>query len=237
MTLIEQSIPAALGLIFQADQDAREKAFVAAKRHSRFVRIFRIVLPVSVVIASLGIFVASGLYGDSQLAFSVGNIAVGDRGLTMNDARLTGVNDDNQFYEINADTAIQSLSDPNILILEGIKARILSNDDDQGWANLEALEGVYDRENERLKLNKDIRVRSSEGYDIRMDTADVDLGNGSVVTRDPVKIDMVNGTLRAQGMRIENSGEMLHFFDGVSLNFVPRKSGQPVSENVEESNE
>ncbi|MBZ0216035.1 MAG: LPS export ABC transporter periplasmic protein LptC [Fimbriimonadaceae bacterium] len=234
MTLQEQNVSAYFGLVTPGDDNARLAAFSNAKRHSRFVRFARIALPLFAVVAAIGIFAISGLFSNSKLAFSVDNVTIDGDGLTMHNARLTGVDQEKQFYEVVADTATQSLTNPDILNLVGIVARITRNEDGQGWADLVADEGVYDRGAEKLKLEENIRVRSNEGYDIRLKRADVDLGRGTVISQEPVTIDMLNGTLRAQGMMIENSGELLHFFNGVSLNFTPRKPSEPGTENQNE---
>ncbi len=227
MTLLDENIDTSVGLIQWTSHEEREKAFAAATRHSRIVRFFRLALPIGAFLSIAGIFFLSGFLSETKLQFSIDNISIGTDGLTMNNARLTGVDQDNQYYEIIADTAIQSLTNPSIMVLNGINAHLSRNLEEQGWAKLEAAEGVYDRENEQLRLEKDIRVQSSEGYDIRMNSADVDLGEGTVLTQDPVTINMLNGTLRAQGMEITDNGKTLRFTNGVSLNFVPSNDSEP----------
>lgn len=234
MTSQEQNISTYFGLVAQSDVDARDITFSRARRHSRFVRIARIGLPLFSVLAAVGIFAVSGIIGNSEMAFTVDNVSIGSDGLTMDNARLTGVDKENQFYEVIADSATQSLTDPDILNLVGIDARITRNEDGEGWANLEADEGVYNRGDETLMLQDNIRVLTDEGHNVLLDTADVNLGQGTVISQQPVTIDMLNGTLRAQGMMIEKSGELLHFFNGVSLNFIPQSSPDPEEGNPDE---
>jgi len=219
-------------LITRPDPALRARAFAAAKRHSRKVRFYRIALPVLAVIGSIAIFMFIGLGNDPKLAFSVDNVGIGADGLTMDNARLTGFDDINLYCEVIADTATQTLNNAALLNLEGITAQISGEDD--SWANLDAATGIYDRDNELLNLRTNIHVRSSEGYDVYLETADVDLAAGRVETTDPVRIDLLNGTVNARAMTIEDRGETLRFYNGVTLQFVPNQQGQPATENRNE---
>ncbi|MBL4758226.1 MAG: LPS export ABC transporter periplasmic protein LptC [Rhizobiales bacterium] len=199
--------------------DNRERAFVLARRHTRFVRVMRLALPALTLFICGGIIYFSGLLTSTPPTFEITSIGIKDGTLTMENARLTGVNEDNRAYVVNADTASQQLSQPDVFDLDNIDAQISGGD--AAWASVEADRGQYDREQETLRLEQDVHVLSGDGYDVQLESAFVDLKAGTVVSDDPVEVQMMNGTVNAQGLEISNNGQTIRFFNGVSLNFTP----------------
>ncbi len=198
--------------------DGRERAFALAQRHTRFVRVMRLALPAATLLLCGGIVYFSGLLTSSGPTFEISGIGIEDGTLTMEDARLTGVNEDDRAYVVNADTASQQLAQPNVFDLDNIDAEISGGD--AAWASVEADSGQYDRERETLRLDRDVRVQSGDGYDVLLESAYVDLKAGTVISDDPVEVQMMNGTVNAQGLEIGNNGQTIRFFNGVSLNFT-----------------
>lgn len=182
----------------------------------------RLVLPAVTLLLCGGILYTSGVFSPSGPILESTSIGIENGVLTMENARLTGIDEEDRPYSVNATSASQRISQPGVIDLDGIDAE-LSGDGD-GWSSVVARIGQYDRDQEVLRLEDDVRVRSGEGYDVSLDSAYVDLRSGTVTSDDPVEIQMMNGTLRAQGMSIENSGETLRFFDGVSLSIRPSES-------------
>lgn len=208
--------------------ERRSAAFVRARRHTRFVQVLRVVLPVLIVVISAGIIMSSGILTSRENDVQIGNVGIENGALTMENARLTGVDDEDRSYVVNAESASQPLTQPDVVDLTGIDAQI--SGDESGWAAVVAGTGQYDRNEEVLRLEQDVRVRTGDRYDVILDSAFVDLRNGSVVSDDPVEVQMMTGTVRASGMKIENKGETLRFYDGVSLNFTPNGAAPAASE-------
>ncbi len=208
--------------------ERRKKAFGQARRHTWFIRVLRFVLPATTLSLAGGILITSGIFTPSGPVLESSNVGIENGVLTMENARLTGIDEEDRPYEVNALTASQLLSDPGVINLDGIDAELSGGD--ESWSSVAARSGQYDRDQEVLRLEEDVLVRSGDGYDVSLDSAYVDLRAGTVTSDDPVEIEMMNGTLQAQGMTIENKGEILRFFDGVSLKINP---GQDAGESSE----
>ena len=209
--------------------EQRRRAFGQARRHTWFIRIMRIVLPAVTLLLCTGILFSSGIFSPSGPIFETSSIGIENGVLTMEDARLTGIDEEDRPYSVNATSASQLITQPGVINLDGIDAELSGGGD--GWSSVAASNGRYDRDQEVLRLEDNVRVQSDDGYDVSLDSAFVDLRAGTVTSDDPVEIEMMNGTLRAQGMIIENNGENLRFFDGVSLNIRPRGSNDESSKS------
>ncbi len=208
--------------------ERRQKAFGQARRHTWFIRIMRFVLPAATLSLVAGILITSGIFAPSGPILESSSVGIENGVLTMENARLTGIDEEDRPYEVNAVTASQRLSEPGVINLDGIDAELSGGD--KSWSSVVARSGQYDRDQEVLRLEEDVLVRSGDGYDVALDSAYVDLRTGTVTSDDPVEIEMMNGTLRAQGMTIENKGETLRFFDGVSLRINPRRDAGEAAE-------
>jgi lipopolysaccharide export system protein LptC len=82
---------------------------------------------------------------------------------------------------------------------------------------LSAVTGIYDTKGETLKLDRDILLSSSTGYEGRLSEAQVDIRKGSVLSEHPVEVKMLQGTLNANRLEIVDSGELVRFDGGVHL--------------------
>lgn len=207
--------------------ERRRRAFGQARRHTWFIRALRLVIPAATFSLAGGILFTSGIFAPSGPILESSSVGIENGVLTMENARLTGIDEDDRPYEVNAITASQRLGEPGIITLDGIDAELSGGE--KSWSSVAARSGQYDRDQEVLRLEDDVLVRSGEGYDVSLDSAYVDLRAGTVTSDDPVEIEMMNGTLRAQGMTIENRGETLRFFDGVSLRINPSRSAGETS--------
>jgi lipopolysaccharide export system protein LptC len=85
--------------------------------------------------------------------------------------------------------------------------------------------GTYDMKGNTLTLNDDIAVASSTGYAARLTHAVVDTKTGNVVSDQPVKVKLLNGTLNGKNMEISEKGAVIRFDGGVDMTLLPDKSG------------
>jgi lipopolysaccharide export system protein LptC len=68
-----------------------------------------------------------------------------------------------------------------------------------------------------LTLGQNIVLTSSTGYEGRLSEATVDIRKGSVISKKPVEVKMLQGTLHANGLEVANSGDMVRFEGGVTM--------------------
>jgi lipopolysaccharide export system protein LptC len=202
---------------------SNERAFRSARRHSRVVRILRTVLPVLIVAVTAGITVT--VYLNRLLAplpVKVDHLVVSGSKITMDHPHMTGFTRDERAYELRADAAIQDISKPNMIELKSIDAKVQMQD--RSTMRLKAPNGIYDSKNETLKLDHNILMTSTSGYQGRLKQAMVDIRKGHVQSDQPVEMKMLQGTLNANRMEIINSGDFIRFDRGVRMVVMLNKS-------------
>ena len=103
-----------------------DRAFRAARRHSRLVRILRITVPV-VVMMGLTIVALITYFNPlrmlAKLPINIDNLVVSGTKVTMEQPRLSGFTSDARAYELTADTAAQDMTKPDIVELRRSKCR------------------------------------------------------------------------------------------------------------------
>lgn len=195
-----------------------ERAFRAARRHSRMVRLLRVAIPVLVVVVTIAVVLATYLNPLrmlTRLPVNVGDLIVSGSKITMEQPRLSGFTRDARAYELTADAAAQDLTKPDIIELHNIHAKVQMRD--QSTVEMSAVKGVYDSKGETLKLNQDIIISSTSGYEGRLSEATVDIRKGNVLSESPVELKMLQGTLDANQLRIIDSGDRILFENGVRM--------------------
>jgi len=202
-----------------------ERAFRAARSHSRFVRMLRIAIPSSVAFGLVVVFLVTyfnPLRILGRLPIDVGNLVVSGSKITMEQPRLSGFTHDARAYELAADTAKQDLTKPDVIELQNLRAKIEMQD--KGTVEMSADAGVYESKGETLKLDRNIQLHSSGGYSGRLSEATIDIRNGHVVSEHPVEVEFLQGTLNANRLEILDSGDLVRFERGVNMTLTLSES-------------
>lgn len=195
-----------------------ERAFRVARRHSRLVRILRVAIPLAVVAGLTGITLVTyynPLRMLNKLPIDISNLVVSGSKVTMEQPRLSGFTKDARAYEFTADAAAQDLTKPDIVELRNIHAKVEMQD--KTTMQMTAVTGIYDTKAETLRLERNIVLSSSNGYQGRLSTAQVDIRKGTVVSDQPVELELLQGTLNANRLEIVDSGDLVRFHGGVSM--------------------
>ncbi len=197
-----------------------ERAFRAARRHSRVVRVLRVAVPLVVMLGFTGVFLITyfnPLRMLSKLPIDIGNLVVSGTKITMEHPRLSGFTHDARGYEISADAAKQDVTKPDLIELRNIRAKVQMQD--KSTMELTAAAGVYDSKGEIIKLDQKIVLSSSTGYRGRLSQATIDIRKGHVLSEQPVTVEMLRGTLDAKRLEIVDSGDLVKF-DGVNMTLM-----------------
>ena len=210
-----------------------EARFAAAARHSRMVRLLRVAVPATVLLAMTGIVVVSvfnpfRINGLVKLPVDISNLVVSGTKITMETPHLAGFSTDQRPYEVWAKAAIQDLADPDHVELRTLRAKVQM--EDKSTVTLDARTGFFDSKQQMLDLRKDIFLQSSTGYEARLSQAYVDINKGSVTSDEHVDVKLLNGTLTADKLRIINSGEVVRFEGNVVMNLVMENPPAPEPE-------
>jgi lipopolysaccharide export system protein LptC len=206
---------------------ARARDFSRAQRHSRFVRLAKIVIPVGALLAMGAVGAVAYLDPFRKIeGLSVGPISVSGTNVTMESPKLTGFRHDNRPYEVTASAATQDVRNPNLVELKDLRARI-TTDDKGGTARLEAAIGILNTQKEQMRLRQDVRVRTESGQEVQLTSAFVDFKAGTVVSNEPVTVTLGNGVIEAAGLEVADSGKVMTFKGRVRTTFEAAKASDP----------
>lgn len=195
----------------------RQRAFRAARRHSRWVRFLRVGIPLFLVLGSAGLAAYQWLDPMRQMA----RLPVGADGMllsgtkiVMRQPRLNGFTKDERPYRVKARTAAKDMRNPDALELEEIHATLVMPD--KRDAVLTAREGFYDGKANTLRLHKDVVVTTPQ-YQVLLDEALLHIKAGNVVSEHPVVVTMLQGKINANRLEIHESGAVIKFDRGVTM--------------------
>jgi lipopolysaccharide export system protein LptC len=210
-----------------------EARFAAAARHSRLVRLLRVAVPATVLLAMTGIVVVSvfnpfRINGLVKLPVDISNLVVSGTKITMETPHLAGFSTDQRPYEVWAKAAIQDLADPDHVELKTLRAKVQM--EDKSTLTMDARTGFFDSKQQMLDLRKDIFLQSSTGYEARLSQAYIDINKGTVTSDEHVDVKLLNGTLTADKLRIINSGEIVRFEGNVVMNLIMETPPAPEPE-------
>jgi lipopolysaccharide export system protein LptC len=198
-----------------------DRAFRAARRHSRLVRILRIAIPITVVGVLAVMFLVTyfnPLRMLGKLPIDISDLVVSGTKITMEKPRLSGFTQDQRAYELSADAAAQDMTKPDFIELRRIRAKM--DMQDKTTMQMSAATGLYNSKTEMLKLERDIFLSSSNGYKGKMIEALIDTKKGHVVSDKPVELEMLQGTLNANKLEIVDNGELVRFHGGVVMDML-----------------
>lgn len=192
--------------------------FRAARVHSGRVRFWKQALPVLALLAA-GVFSWFTFFNVpvSPMKVDLDSSAVENGKLVMNNPKLDGfTGDKKQPYSMQAVRALQAIGGTGELIeLEGIDAELPVGDNLR--ATIKAKSGVYDNANERLELKDAFTVHTSDGLSAALQSADINIATGQIVTNQPVDIRNKGAHIVAESMKITDNGKFMVFEKGVRL--------------------
>jgi lipopolysaccharide export system protein LptC len=193
-------------------------ALKRARQHSILVRKLRIAIPVIAIAGLCGLVLAT-MYNPlrliARLPINPGKMVVSGSKITMEAPRLAGFTSDNRSYEMTAKAAAQDLANPNLVELKDIRAKVELKE--RGVIDVTAAAGAFDVRSKMLTLTQEIVLVSSTGYEARLDEATFDVQKGYIVSKKPVQVLMLNGTLNANRLEMVDHGAVARFDGGVSM--------------------
>jgi lipopolysaccharide export system protein LptC len=212
----------------QANLEAR---FAAAARHSRMVRFLRIAVPSAVCLVMAGV-IGISIFNPfrmlmPKLPLDMGNLVVSGTKITMESPHLSGYTPDQRPYELWAKTAVQDVTNPDLVELNKLRTKVLMQDGSTTF--LDSLTGLFDNKQQTLELHKDIFLKTTTGYEARLTQAFVDLVRNTVDSDEHVDVKLTNGTLTSDRLHITGGGEVIIFEGNVVMHIdhLDDDSAQP----------
>jgi lipopolysaccharide export system protein LptC len=202
---------------------ARRQPFAEARRHTRLVRVLRVLFPLGGAAVIAGFVVATRFALPDGIDLSAASLSVTRNAVIMENPRLTGFDGEGREYSVSADRAIQALARPGEVRLEAIEARIVAGE--RGGAIITAEAGDYDHGRSTLRLIGDIRIASADGYRLRMTGADIDFRSRTLVSEHGVSVRYQNSEIAGERASVTDGGRRI-LVEKVRTLLMPPKRGR-----------
>jgi lipopolysaccharide export system protein LptC len=181
-------------------------------RRSRLIDVLRILLPLLALVV-VGLVLAwphimPGPVGIAVPTFVPGDADEPDR-LSMDSPRYVGETGSKRPYAVTARSASLDPLGANVVHLDRPAADIAVGAD--GDIRLEAQNGTYNRDSERLLLDGGIELITSTGYRFVTPSARVNLAQGRIRGSEPIAGEGPGGTLSADRFEIRDAGDLISF--------------------------
>ncbi len=209
--------PQARVIINAADRQANE--FAKAQRHTDRVRILKIALPTLAVLIILGFVAALVIRSVISPLIDLGGISINDGKLVMENPELSGFDGKDRPYSLSASRAAQDVENPARVELETISA-ILPIDETVS-ASVSAGRGLYDAEAKTLILDREVRLLTTDGMEMFLQDADVDIETGKLQTGNPVWAKSPGAEISSGSLLVEDNGKRIVFEEKVKMTLVP----------------
>ena len=157
--------------------------------------------------------------GASKADATVESAAISAGKLVMNNPVMTGQIKEGRGYSVRAIRAVQDLTARSVIRLEDIVADFPF--DDSEMAELNAISGIYNREEQFLSLDQPFTVTTADGMKAQLNSAHIDIETGILTSDQEVIIDTGKARLVAQSMSMEDRGAIITFDKGVQMTINP----------------
>jgi lipopolysaccharide export system protein LptC len=224
------------GVPFMDEGNDRELLFRTATRHSRMVRFFRGAIPVSLMailaaIAAVAYFQPLKML--AKLSVDPARVVLSGSKINMEAPKLGGFTRDGRPYELTARAAAQDLTNPGVLELKDVRAKIAMQD--KSTVTITAASGIYDTKGDTMLLRNDVVVTSSAGYSVRLNEAKVDVKTNRIISDQRVEVTLSNGTVKANRLEVGDNGDVMRFEGDVDVDLIPQSAAStpaPAASNV-----
>ena len=189
----------------------------------------RIGVPVTLAAALLLVVGANYMptVGSLRLPVELGKLVIKGTKVTMQQPRLSGFTVDSRPYQFIANSAEQDITNPDLMELHEIQAKIEM--EDKSIVNVTSNSGTYDMKTEMLTLVDHVHLVSSTGYEARLSEAAIDVHKGTVRSDKPVWVKLTNGVINAKRLEVLDGGDVIRFGGGVSMTVVPEQDSTQAS--------
>lgn len=183
--------------------------------YTRAVRWMRLALPL-IAVAMIGLLMAWPHIRDTMTVVQrEAAIAPAVGANELLNPRFESKDSENRPFTVTAKRAVQSIRDPEVVILEHPMADIIL--EDGAWMAAEARNGAWRQKEEKLVLEGDVRLFHDKGYEVKTPKLLIDLQSRHAWSDQPVQGQGPAGTLQASGLEARAAEGVLLFTGPVKL--------------------
>lgn len=147
--------------------------------------------------------------------------------VTAVQSTVTGMDREQQPYEVTAKRGWQDEAAPSIVHLEEPQGRFRRAAGTEYTISAET--GLYDTETKKLDLSGNVLLEQKDRFTARMDKANIVVEEKRLVSGGPVAVTFGSGTVNANGMQITDDGRRILFLNGVKARFeAPQAKGDVI---------
>jgi lipopolysaccharide export system protein LptC len=183
-------------------------AEVLARRAAWRVKLAR-ALGFGALLLGLGIFGAflfqSGFFSNfASQPKKVEDIVANPDVISGTESRISGVDKDNQPFEISAVKGVQDKATTSLVHLETVTGVFHRGDDKR--INLASDTALYDTKTKAMAMSGNVVFEDPGRYKAQMEKANVNLDDVSLISQSPVHVDMETGSVDADSLEIMDNG-------------------------------
>lgn len=190
------------------------------RRYTRFIKVMRLLLPLSAL--ALTVVVITWPETDNKIIAVDERSLIPDMDLAKNELlnpKFESVDKDLNPYTVTATRALQNQENASLLKLENPNGNIILKDGQS--LHIDALNGTYEQEEEKLFLEQDVKLKHQSGYVLTTQELRVDLKTGQAFSDKDVEIKGVDGHIKAKGLDGNTNTEILIFKGPATLTLTP----------------
>jgi lipopolysaccharide export system protein LptC len=165
------------------------------------VKLLRIFLPLAAV-ASFGLYLSPSQWrfevAGGEAVVEAVDISAGN--LRMVNPRLKGKHAKQGEYDVRADSAVQSLTNTDVISLDKVDGDVISPTGDK--TVLTAPSGVYNSKTEEMHFPAGVTIVRSTGLTARLKSATVFFSKNLVVSNEPVEVRLHESHIRADSVEL-----------------------------------
>ena len=208
------------GILSPEDQ---RRAFRQARRHTIFVKLLKLFIPVaSLAILSL-YFIPNGkgmLLPD--LPVSIDSLNLSGKGLKMINPHYSGSSKKLGNYDVRAEYALQNIKATHILELHKITGHIRQANNK--WLKLQAQKGMFNTNNQMMTLSQGIAITTNQGMEAHLQSANINMKKQHLVSNGPVRMSLNGNIIKANNMDLSIARKRVLFGGGVEVKLLKSRS-------------
>lgn len=205
-----------------ARQEAFRRQMLPGSRRDKVIAIIKVAFPVAAGLLFVTL-IALPLLVNQEFSFLLSKTSVmqAEERMRVQAASYRGETAAGEPFVIRAESGVQKSSSVPIVVLSGLSAAIERTD---GPATVTAPSGEFFLDENRLRVDGPVVVRSESGYSLDGDEINVDMENSLVESGQPVSGTLPMGTFRADSFSGDVDGRRVVLQGRTHMRIVPNRS-------------